>query len=363
MKRLVLALTARPRASRRRARRCLPSLTYDCRSESRRTAPVGSASRSTLKWDWHNSPLTRTAGTATSRHFTADTPGTNVYCEVRDDASGDITGRTVTIRVDRTAPSITDPGLAGRPTDNDWFNHPVEFQLAGQDATSGVESCTGGTYGGPDGAGVSISGSCRDVAGNVTTGVFTLNYDATAPPQPTVAAFPGNHRVALSWSSAQNEVEIVRRASASSSDGRLPRGNRKLHRHAPAQRTPLPLRGHADRPGREPERRGHQRRADRLPPAAARERRAPEQRAHARLEAREARALLQRAAAPRPAEGPEPLAAHDASSAARALALPGSPSTGSVRGHYCWYVWPGFGPRSKRDYGRQLGKSCFTVTR
>ena len=34
-----------------------------------------------------------------------------------------------------------------------------------------------------------------------------------------------------------------------------------------------------------------------------------------------------------------------------------------VRGHYCWYVWPGFGPRSKRDYGRQLGKSCFTVTR
>ena len=51
----------------------------------------------------------------------------------------------------------------------------------------------------------------------MTTGVFTLNYDATAPPQPTVLAFPGNHRVALSWSSAQNEAEIVRRASASSS--------------------------------------------------------------------------------------------------------------------------------------------------
>jgi hypothetical protein len=34
-----------------------------------------------------------------------------------------------------------------------------------------------------------------------------------------------------------------------------------------------------------------------------------------------------------------------------------------VRGHYCWYVWPGFGPRSKRNYGRPLGKSCFTVTR
>ena len=34
-----------------------------------------------------------------------------------------------------------------------------------------------------------------------------------------------------------------------------------------------------------------------------------------------------------------------------------------VRGHYCWFVWPGFGPRSKRNYGRVLGKSCFTVTR
>jgi len=34
-----------------------------------------------------------------------------------------------------------------------------------------------------------------------------------------------------------------------------------------------------------------------------------------------------------------------------------------VRGHYCWYVWPGFGPRSQRNYGHRLGKSCFSVTR
>ena len=34
-----------------------------------------------------------------------------------------------------------------------------------------------------------------------------------------------------------------------------------------------------------------------------------------------------------------------------------------VRGHYCWHVWPGFGPRSKQNYGHRLGKSCFTVTR
>ena len=34
-----------------------------------------------------------------------------------------------------------------------------------------------------------------------------------------------------------------------------------------------------------------------------------------------------------------------------------------VAGRYCWYVWPGYGPRAKRNYGRLLGKRCFTVTR
>jgi hypothetical protein len=32
-----------------------------------------------------------------------------------------------------------------------------------------------------------------------------------------------------------------------------------------------------------------------------------------------------------------------------------------VAGRYCWHVWPGFGKRSERDYGRKLGQSCFRV--
>ena len=96
-----------------------------------------------------------------------------------------------TIRIDRTQPSITSPGFGRPPDHGDWFNHPVAFQFIGQDATSGIESCTGGTYGGPDGVGVGISGTCRDVAGNVTSGGFGLNYDATPPPKPTVSVLPG----------------------------------------------------------------------------------------------------------------------------------------------------------------------------
>jgi hypothetical protein len=37
------------------------------------------------------------------------------------------------------------------------------------------------TYSGPDTANASVTGVCRDVAGNVTSAPFRLNYDATAP--------------------------------------------------------------------------------------------------------------------------------------------------------------------------------------
>jgi len=32
-------------------------------------------------------------------------------------------------------------------------------------------------------------------------------------------------------------------------------------------------------------------------------------------------------------------------------------------GHYLWYVWAGYGPRSKQQYGGQIVNSSFTVTR
>jgi hypothetical protein len=34
-----------------------------------------------------------------------------------------------------------------------------------------------------------------------------------------------------------------------------------------------------------------------------------------------------------------------------------------VTGKYRWLVWPGFGPRSKADYGRRIGPSTFEVRR
>jgi hypothetical protein len=34
-----------------------------------------------------------------------------------------------------------------------------------------------------------------------------------------------------------------------------------------------------------------------------------------------------------------------------------------VPGRYGWLVWPGFGPRSRADYGRRIGPSSFVVRR
>jgi hypothetical protein len=298
-----------------------------------------------------------------TRTFTADTAGTEVTCQVRDpNQHNDVTGTSARLHIDRTQPTITGPGFGRPPDRNDWFNHPVAFQFTAQDATSGVESCTGGTYGGPDGAGVGISGSCRDVAGNVTSGAFTLNYDATPPPKPTVSVLPGNHRVAISWSSAQNEAEIVRVGKASSqevvyrgatekfTDRRLRNGRRYRYRvtlidqagnRSTAAKSAVPT----SSPLLLPANGAHLRSA----PMLAWKRVKHAHYYNAQL-LRGNRKVLSR----------WPRTTH--LQLRERWRFQGRLHR-LVRGHYCWYVWPGFGPRSKRNYGRVLGKSCFTVTR
>src|SRR5215207_804332 len=153
----------------------------------------------------------------TKKTFSTDTKGTQLTCQVRDPANHADTASTgTTIHIDRTAPTITGPGLGRPPDTGQWFNHPVAFAFAGQDATSGIESCSGGTYSGPDSVGAGLNGTCRDVAGNVASGVFTIDYDATPPPSPDVNVMPGNRRVTLTWDSSQYLAEVARTATASS---------------------------------------------------------------------------------------------------------------------------------------------------
>jgi hypothetical protein len=92
-----------------------------------------------------------------------------------------------TIRIDKTAPSVTATPSRG-PDANGWYRAPLQVAFSGSDAagggreTSGVQSCTTPTYSTPDSATASVTGTCTDVAGNTSAPyAFSLRYDATGP--------------------------------------------------------------------------------------------------------------------------------------------------------------------------------------
>jgi hypothetical protein len=166
----------------------------------------------TLRWNWDTIRASPTGGDCSSPHvFSQDTRGTRVFCEVTDNMTGEYTGRPVTIHIDRTPPSVS-PAPARPPDYNGWFNHPVSIAFTGTDGTSGVQSCTSANYGGPDAAGVALGGSCQDVAGNTATGAFALNYDSTPPAPPDVSAMPNDNRVTLRWAPPADAemIEVAR---------------------------------------------------------------------------------------------------------------------------------------------------------
>jgi hypothetical protein len=141
--------------------------------------------------------------------LTVDTPGTKVTCSAT--SGGDETIKSVTIKLDKTPPAVTAaPGRA--PDANGWYNHALAVTFAGTDATSGVESCAGGSYAGPDNAAAAVAGSCRDNAGNVTPSALLFKYDSTPPQVTAVSAKRGNRTVQISWraSADAKRVEIAR---------------------------------------------------------------------------------------------------------------------------------------------------------
>jgi hypothetical protein len=113
------------------------------------------------------------------------------------DRAGNQSGASVlTLKYDETAPQAT--ATASRAADqNGWYNHPLTVSFTGQDATAGLDSCDPpATYVGPDAASTSVTGACRDRAGNVAPRAYTLKYDAT-PPQAT--ATPSRQPNANGW--------------------------------------------------------------------------------------------------------------------------------------------------------------------
>jgi hypothetical protein len=142
-----------------------------------------------------------------------DTAGTKLECQA---SSGpDKAYASVTIRLDKTPPAVV--AQADRPADGGtFFNHPLTVMWTATDPTSGVVSCAPAwLYGGPDAAGFSPAGTCRDVAGNTSAPVaFVFNYDATPPVVAKVAAEIGKKTAKLAWEVSGATTVVVVRASA-----------------------------------------------------------------------------------------------------------------------------------------------------
>ena len=113
------------------------------------------------------------------------------------------------LKYDETAPAVTAAQPERQPNANGWFNRAVSFDVEGSDAMSGIAGCDPVTYGGPDSATASITGTCEDAAGNATNRSFALKYDSTAPAvagsqaaRPADAGGWYNHPVAVSFTGA-----------------------------------------------------------------------------------------------------------------------------------------------------------------
>ncbi|MCP9484669.1 MAG: hypothetical protein MSC30_02315 [Gaiellaceae bacterium MAG52_C11] len=100
---------------------------------------------------------------------------------------------------------------AERPPDgNGWYRKPVTVSFSGTDGTSGVESCTAPKrYEKPDARAASVTGSCRDVAGNAAGELaFELKYDATAPKLKAVKAEVSKGAAHLAWDRPADAISV-----------------------------------------------------------------------------------------------------------------------------------------------------------
>lgn len=134
------------------------------------------------------------------------------------DNAGKVAHASFTLHYDATPPTITAVTPSRAPDVNGWYNRPVTFNVAGTDATSGIEGCSSPTYAGPGNANATVTGSCTDRAGNTATVALPLRYDSTAP-RLHVLSSTGDHLVALRWQASSSpaplaSLEITRTSAA-----------------------------------------------------------------------------------------------------------------------------------------------------
>jgi hypothetical protein len=136
------------------------------------------------------------------------TTGTKLTCWAQN-ADGTTTAVTSLIKIDAAAPTGITASASRAPDHKGWYNHPVEIQWTGSDATSGIASCSSVTYRGPDSGAATIDGGCTDNAGNSAVAPVQLAYDATPPVLQHLRERSTPLSDVLSWNSTSSTDRIV----------------------------------------------------------------------------------------------------------------------------------------------------------
>jgi hypothetical protein len=139
--------------------------------------------------------------------LTQETSGTAVSGACTDNAGNTSATTSTTVKIDKTAPTAT-ASAAPAPNANGWNNTDVVVSFTGTDALSGVASCSPPATLSGDGAGQSASGTCTDVAGNVSPPATAtgINIDKTKPTiaitAPTAGPYLTSGSLTIAYSTA-----------------------------------------------------------------------------------------------------------------------------------------------------------------
>ncbi len=123
----------------------------------------------------------KTTSLTGSKRFSSETAGTMVAAAAEDFA-GNVGTDSVTVKLDKTAPTIIGAIVAGNQGLNGWYIGPVTIRFTCSDALSGIATCPADIVVNTDGAAQKVEGTAVDNAGNVQTATVSgINIDSVKP--------------------------------------------------------------------------------------------------------------------------------------------------------------------------------------